>query len=526
MSENTRIVKNAGTIGLATLASRILGFVRDVCIAGFFGAGFYSDAFFAAFRIPNLMRRLFAEGSLSMAFVSVFTQYLVKKGKTEAYEFAGSALKLISVLLVLLSLLGILASPWIVHLVAPGFKAVPDKFELTVLMNRIMFPYIFFIGLVAVCMGILNVLGHFAAPALAPVLLNIAMIGSMLWISPHMAQPVLGLCFGVVIGGVLQLGLQTPFVIRKGIRLSNRSGFFHPGIKKTGSLMMPMIFGAAAYQVNVLVGTFLASFLAQGSISYLYYADRLVQFPLGLFAVAASTAALPVLSRQAADGNLEDVRDTFGYALNSVFYVAIPAMVGLIVLRVPILEVLFQRGEFDAAAVQFTSAALLCYGVGIWAFSAVRVLISTYYALQDTRTPVKIALVSIAANILLASLLMIPMGYAGIALATSISSAVNFCLLLKDLSKKLGGMDWKKMMVSSGKTVAGSLLMGIGVTCLSRMWIKEGQSIWHTGVGLFACIFSGIFLYGVYSALIGHPEFQGMMAILKQKMILKKSAAE
>ena len=523
MSENHRIMKNAGTIGLATFASRVLGFVRDVCIAGFFGAGFYTDAFFAAFRIPNLLRRLFAEGSLSMSFVSVFTEYMVKKGKTEAFEFAGSALKVISLLLVMVSLVGILASPWIIHLVAPGFKSIPNKFELTVLMNRIMFPYIFFIGLVAVCMGVLNVLGHFAAPALAPVFLNLAMIGSMLWISPHMKEPVLGLCIGVIIGGVLQLGLQIPFMIKKGIRLSNRIGLFHPGVRKTGGLMMPMVFGAAAYQVNVLVGTFLASFLQEGSISYLYYADRLVQFPLGIFAVAASTAALPVLSRQAASGNLEAVKETFGYAINSVLYVAVPAMVGLIVLRYPIVKLLFQRGEFDMAAVQFTAQALLFYGVGIWAFSAVRVAISTYYALQDTRTPVKIALFSIAVNIILATLLMFPMGYAGIALATSVSSAVNLFLLLKDIRQKLGGMPWDGVRGSTWKTVSGSLLMGAGVYGLSRIWITDDQSMVFTGIGVFACICSGILFYGIFSVLIRHPEFQHIRDMLRHKTIQTKS---
>ena len=285
---------------------------------------------------------------------------------------------------------------------------------------------------------------------------------------------------------------------------------------------MPMVFGAAAYQVNILVGTFLASFLQEGSISYLYYADRLVQFPLGVFAVATATAALPVLSRQVATGNLDDVKATFGYAFNSVLYVAVPAMVGLIVLRHPIVKLLFQRGEFDAVDAGLTAQALLFYGVGIWAFSGVRVVISTYYALQDTRTPVKIALISIAVNIILATLLMFPMGYAGIALATSISSSVNLCLLLMDISKKLGGINWERIKGSVLKTISGSILMGTAVYGLSQLWIKDNPSMGLTGVGVFACIISGIFFYGAFSILIKHPEFQNILGMIKHKAILNK----
>ena len=248
-NENDRLTKAAGVVGSATLLSRIFGFIRDVVIAWFFGAGLSSDAFFVAFRIPNLLRRLFAEGSLSIAFIPVFTDTLTNRGKDEAFEMARSAVRLLSVLLVVVAIAGIFLSPLIIRIIAPGFTDSPEKLSVTIFLTRIMFPYIFFIGMVALSMGILNVLGHFAAPALAPVFLNISIIGSVFFISPHMDNPVTGLAIGVVIGGILQLSLQVPFLIKKGFYFWQKAKIFHPGLKKIGLLMFPTIFGAAVYQI-------------------------------------------------------------------------------------------------------------------------------------------------------------------------------------------------------------------------------------------------------------------------------------
>ncbi|HHC24287.1 MAG TPA: murein biosynthesis integral membrane protein MurJ, partial [Desulfobacterales bacterium] len=330
MSENARVTKAAGVVGAATFLSRIFGFVRDVVIAWFFGAGLSSDAFFVAFRIPNLLRRLFAEGSLSIAFIPVFTEYLTHHGKEEAFHLARSAMRLLSIILVITAVLGVLLAPLIILMIAPGFTDSPEKYSLTVLLTRIMFPYIFFICLVALCMGILNVLGHFAAPALAPVCLNIAIIFSAFFISPYMADPVTGLAIGVLIGGALQLTLQLPFLIRKGFYFWEKAVIFHPGVKKIGILMLPAIFGASVYQLNILVGTLLASLLPEGSVSYLYYADRLVQFPLGIFAIATATAVLPSLSRQAAAKDFDALGNTFAHAMKLVFFITVPSMAGLI----------------------------------------------------------------------------------------------------------------------------------------------------------------------------------------------------
>ena len=504
--------KAAGTVGGLTLVSRILGFARDVAIAWFFGTGFHSDAFFVAFRIPNILRRLFAEGSLSMAFVSVFTEYMVKKDTDEAFKLAGSALRVVSVFLAVVSVVGILLSPLIVRVMAPGFLDQPDKLSLTILMTRIMFPYIFFIGLVALSMGTLNVLGHFAAPAFAPVLLNVSMIGALGLISPYLAEPIIGLSLGVMIGGVLQLALQVPFLIKKGIPVFKKIKFYHPGIKKTGSLMLPMIFGAAVYQMNILAGTFLASFLVEGSVSYLYYADRLVQFPLGIFALATSTAALPTLAKKAMQNDMAAVKETFAQALRMVFFVTVPAMAGLIVLREPIVALLFKRGAFDAQSVRLTAYALLCYSVGIWAFSAVPVIVAVYYALQDTVTPAKTAMVSVLVNIILGAVLMGPMGHGGIALAASVSSMLNVGLLLKKLKSKLGDLNLKMIKKSIFKTLSGALVMAVAVQYLSGKFVDlPTASTKNLILEVTVCIVSGILIYGAWSFFTKHPELESVV---------------
>lgn len=517
MSEKKKVTKAAGIVGLATLLSRILGFIRDMVIARYFGAGFSTDAFFVAFRIPNLLRRLFAEGSLSIAFIPVFTEHLKNNGKDQAFQMARSALRLLAVILVLVTITGILLAPAVVHVIAPGFSDSPDKHELTVLLTRIMFPYVFFICLVALCMGILNVLGHFAAPALAPVFLNLAIIASVFLISPEMEAPVLALAFGVLAGGVLQLLLQLPFLIKKGFLFWEKAALYHPGLKKIGKLMLPAIFGAGVYQVNILAGTLLASLLEEGSISYLYYADRLVQFPLGVFAISTATAILPSISRQAAEKDYESVKETFAYAMRLIFFITLPSMVGLIVLREPIVKILFQRGSFSAEATQMTAYALLCYAVGLWAFSAVRVVVSTFYALSDTKTPVKIAIISIAANIILGILLMWPLGHGGLALATSLASMMNFGMLVIALRTRLGAIGWRNMCFSILRSFVCALLMGIVVWVLSCLIIPDQGSLWEKLAGVSASVALGLLLYIFLSFLVKSPELEYIYYIFKKR---------
>ena len=517
-NENDRVTKAAGVVGSATLLSRIFGFIRDVVIAWFFGAGFSSDAFFVAFRIPNLLRRLFAEGSLSVTFIPVFAETLTNRGKEEAFEMARSAIRLLSVLLVVVAVTGIFLSPLIIRIIAPGFADSPEKLSVTIFLTRIMFPYIFFIGMVALSMGILNVLGHFAAPALAPVFLNISIIGSVFLISPHMADPVTGLAIGVVIGGILQLGLQMPFLIKKGFYFWHKAKFFHPGLKKMGLLMIPTIFGAAVYQINILVGTLLASLLPEGSVSYLYYADRLVQFPLGIFAIAMSTAVFPSISRQAAKKDLQAVRDTFAYAMKLIFFITIPSMVGLIVLREPIVALLFKRGAFDAKTAHLTAYALLYYSIGLWAFSAVRIVVSTFYALQDTKTPVRMAVISVCANIILGIVLMGPLGHGGLALATSLASILNLGLLVRALRSKLGMLGLKMIMTSVYKTIICSIFMGAAVWAAALFIIpSEGGSLMDLFFGLVVSISIGLVLYGSFSLLLKSWKAGKVLAIIRKE---------
>ena len=510
MSESARVIKAAGVVGGSTLLSRILGFIRDAVIAWYFGAGFSTDSFVAAFRIPNLLRRLFAEGSLSSAFIPVFAEYIVNKDQDEAIRLARSAFRLLSILLLLVTLAGIIVSPWIVTLIAPGFSG--EKAALTIHLTRLMFPYLFCIGLMALCMGILNVLGHFAAPALAPVVLNFAIIGSVLVISPGLQQPIIGVALGVLIGGVLQLGLQIPALIRKEIRLWVKAELMHAGLKKIGLSIFPIILGGAVYQINILVGTLLGSLLSEGSVSYLYFADRLVQFPLGIFAIAASTAILPSLSRQAAGRDFKQLRTTFRHALKLVLFVSLPAMAGLIVLREPIVALLFQRGEFDAAATRLTGLAVLYYAFGLWAISATKIVTATFFALQDTRTPVLIAVISIAANCILGLVLMRPLAHGGLALATSLASILNLILLVLVLRRRLGSWGWKNIVESAFRALLSTVVMGVIIWVAAELLIPSvNVTFINLLVGLSASIAIGLCVYALISYVCKSPEYMSIM---------------
>ncbi len=366
-------------------------------------------------------------------------------------------------------------------------------------------------------MGILNVLGNFAIPALAPALLNIAIIGSVLFIAPSLPTPVIGLALGVLIGGALQLALQLPALVRKGFRFWEKAQLMHPGLKRVGLLIPPVILGGAVYQINIVVGTLLGSLLPEGSVTYLYFADRLVQFPLGIFAIAAATAVLPSLSRQAAARQIYELRNTFALALRLVFFISIPAMVGLIVLREPIVALLFKRGEFDAAATQLTAQALLYYGLGLWAFSAVKIVTATFFALQDTRTPVIIAVISIAANIVLGVVLMKPFGHGGLALATSLASIVNLVLLVRALRNKLGSLGWRSIALSACRTLLSSVAMGLAVWATSRAILPvENETLSGLLMGVAASIAVGLCIFGIMSHVIKSQELNYVLVEVRK----------
>ncbi|WP_291318877.1 murein biosynthesis integral membrane protein MurJ [Desulfonatronospira sp.] len=448
------LARKASVVAGATLVSRIMGFIRDLIIAFTLGAGPMADAFFVAFRIPNLLRRLFAEGSLTMAFVPVFTKIKKESGAERAFALARSVQIWLLLILGGITLLAVFFAAPLTMLVAPGFREDPEIFETTVTLVRICFPYIIFISSVALCMGILNSMNHFMAPALAPALMNITLILSALGAYYSGMSVALALSFGVLASGLIQWMFQYPFLKNSGFSWLGGFSFFDPGVKRIGKLMLPTVFGSAVYQLNILAGTILASFLASGSIAYLYYADRLVQFPLGVFAVAIGTAALPTLSSLAGDRDVQGFKRTLNSSISLTLFIALPATAGLIGLSHPLIEVIFGRGAFGEDAVQATSLALVGFAVGLPAFSCVRPLLSAFYALEDTVTPVKIAVISLVLNIALGIILMQFLQHLGLALAASISSWVNVLLLGLALGRKTGpwltaGTNLAKMTLAS-----------------------------------------------------------------------------
>ncbi len=344
-TEKKQIVRAAGVLGFATIISRIMGMVRDMVVSRLFGAGLATDAFFAAFQIPNMLRRFFAEGALTAAFVPTFSEYYTKRGEQEARDLANACFTLLTIIMALLTLVGILFSPSIVGLMFPGFRELPGKFELTVLLNRLMFPYLFFISLVALCMGILNTLRHFFTPAISTVFLNISMILCSLLLHDRFQIPIVSLAVGVLVGGVLQLLLQLPTLYRKGFGLRPRFDFRHPALGRIALLMAPSLFGVGVYYLNLTVSNILASLLPQGSVSYLYYAQRLFEFPQGIITVSVAQAVLPSMSRQAAAGELGQLKESLRFGLKITLFITIPAMVGLIVCSVPIFSLLFMGGS-------------------------------------------------------------------------------------------------------------------------------------------------------------------------------------
>ena len=515
--EEKNVGMAAGVVGFFTFLSRILGLVRDIVLAAFLGTGMIADAFFVAFRIPNLLRRLFAEGSLTIAFIPVFTEYLTTRTRKDAFELARIVLTLLAFILVIVTLLGVLFSPWIVRLQAFGFGGSGVKYDLTVLLTRITFPYILFISLVAFFMGVLNSLRHFAAPAAAPILLNVGIIGAAYMISPYCSEPVVGVACGVLIGGILQVCLQIPWFLKLGLNLSPLWRPGHPGVKRIGLLMIPAVFGSAIYQLNQFVGTLLASFLAEGSVSWLYYADRLVQFPLGVFAIAISTAALPSLSTQAAKKDLGDFQATLTHALRLLFFITLPCMAGLLVLGEPIIRIFFERGAFGAGSTEMTYYALLFYSMGLWAFSGIRVMIVAFYALQDTKTPVRVAVAALAAYLVCSLTLMGPLKHGGLALALSIASSLQFLLLLFLLKRKIHMDGLRPVLISVTKAALAAIVMGsvIHYTHCTWLTVDPDAGLWLMSWDLAALVGMGILIYFGVAGILRCSELRSFLEILQ-----------
>jgi len=476
MSEGKSILRSASVISLITLCSRLLGFLRDIVIAAFFGTGATSEAFFVAFRIPNLLRDLVGEGAANSAFVPVFCQYWVKEEKKEFWALVGSAFWIILLILTGISLLGVLFSRPIVGLIAPGFLKEPQKFLLTTQLTRIIFPYLMLIGLTAYSMGLLHTFRSFAAPALSPCLLNICMIASILIASQLMPEPVFGLALGILLGGILQIGIQVPSLLKNGFRVSflkTNLKYAHPGIKKIGLLLLPRIFGTAAHQLNILIDTILASLsfiVGQGAVAAIYYANRIIQFPLAIFGIALSSAVLPTFSRQVAAQDIKSLKSTLSFSLRTIYFLMLPAALGLIVLAQPVIKVLFQRGNFDYYSVEITSCALFFYAMGLIFFGGMKILIAGFYSLQDTRTPALIASLALLVNLILNIILMFPLKVGGLALASSLSAGFSFSLLYINLTKRVGRIITKDLYAYFLKiTISGLAMVAIVLIFFYRL---------------------------------------------------------
>jgi putative peptidoglycan lipid II flippase len=523
MSAGKRIAHSTGVLAVSTGVSRGLGFVRDLFLAHLFGTGVQSEAFVVAFRLPNLLRDLVAEGAVTSAFVPVLSWYRAK-GRTE--EFWGLSHTLLARLFVLLCGLGLagsLAAPVIVRLIAPGFVEQPELFELTVRLTRILFPFVILVGLWAYFMGLLNSLRHFAVPALGPAILNVAMIAACVWFVPIVEPGVLALTVGVIIGGVVQLLVQLPVAMRLGFRFRFR--WSHPGSREVLGLLGPRILGAAVYQASVLIHTALASLSAvvgSGAVAALYFANRLVQLPLALFGTASAQASLPSLSEQAARGELDRFRSTLISVVRMIGFVMLPASAGLMVLAFPIIGGLFERGAFDHRSTVMTAQALICYSLGLMAYSISKVLTGAFYALKDTWTPVRLAGEAVTVNILLSVALMWPLQVSGLALGAAGANTLNAYRLIRRMEARLNAPLLAPLLAPLVRIFVASVLMGAGCWVLWRFGL-ERQPAW---LALPLVVTAGMVVYLGVCSLLRVPELSTVIRWLNSLPPLQRFAGK
>ena len=475
MTEKKQILKSASIITLVTIASRILGYVRDQRITFLLGTDLIADSFILAYRIPNLLRRLVAEGSMTASFIPVFTTYLADKPKEEVWQFANRVFWTLAVILAVISIAGMIFSPWVIHAFT-FFEEDPGHWDMAVELNRIIFPYIFFIGLAALAMAILNCFHIFGLPAATPILLNISIIVfSIGAVWPYFEDPAVALSVGVLVGGALQFLVQVPLLVKKGMGFKFDISLTDPGVRKVGKLMIPGFFGVGIYQVNAFVGTIFATApkMPEGSVTALFIADRVMELVLGGYAIAVATAILPMMSRQAAAHDFEALKKTFTFSLRIVSFITIPATVGLVVMREPIIQVLFEHGEFTARSTEITARALLYFALGLPAFAGVKLIVPAFYSTQDTRTPVKIAfwamLINGLCNAIFLKTFFQTFSNGGPALATSIAGFFNFFALFVIFRLRFGRLGTMEVAVSLLKTAVASALMG-GVCYAMLLW--------------------------------------------------------
>lgn len=527
MSRGAQSARAASKVSLAVLISRILGLVRDQVFAKLFGAGIYNDAWLVALRIPSLLRDLFAEGALSTAFVPTFTEHLQKKGRQEAWHLVNLVMSGLLVLLGCLTLVFFSFPDFFVSVLAAGFSEVPGKTEITATLVKILAPLLMLIAMASVAMAILNTLNHFFLPALAPAFFNISLILAGFFLVPEFESrgvlPIYAMGFGALVGGLLQYAVQLPLLRKEGFRFRFRVDLQHPGIRRMGRLMAPAVVGVSAVQINVLVNTLLASFLQDnGPVSWLSYAFRIIYLPIGLFGVAVGIVNLKEVSVFAAKGKYQELKETVADSLKMISFLAVPSTLGLIILARPIVRVLFERGDFTSADTLATSYAVVAYSFGLFAYSCIKVYVPTFYALDNTRTPVRISLTAVAVNIVvnLTLILLLPAGYkfVGLALGTALSVSLNSTLLALSFRERLGSLSDFRLGRTVVKVVSASLVMGLVVFVLNRTLEERwGQLDTISDLGrLAACVAVGTVTYALVSWLMRSKELGYLITPLRR----------
>lgn len=498
------LMRSGLIVSAMTMLSRVMGLARDVVIAALLGAGNGADAFFVAFKIPNFMRRLFAEGAFNQAFIPVLSEYATQRTKAEVRELLNAVSGSLAVVLALITAIAMLAAPWLVWVFAPGFGRDPEKLAMTADMLRLTFPYLLLISLTAFSGSVLNTWNRFAVPAFTPVLLNVSLIGAAVLATPLMAEPAMALAWGVLIAGAAQLAFQVPFLAHLGLLPRPWPSFTHPGVRRILLLMTPALFGVSVSQINLLLDTVLASLLTPGSVSWLYYSDRLVELPLGVFGIAIGTVILPALSKRHAEKSPEHFARMLDWAVRAVLLLGLPAALALAVLAEPLLISLFHYGAMTERDIVMAAMSLRAYALGLVAFMLIKVLAPGFFARQDTKTPVKVGIVAMVANMIFNLILIWPLAHAGLALATALSAYLNAGLLAW-LLRKQGVLHlqpgWGRFAFQLG---GGCLVLGLGLAWLSPDWQQWlGWELWTRVSYLAGLVVGGAVVYFTWLALFG-----------------------
>jgi putative peptidoglycan lipid II flippase len=492
------IIKSTGILALGTLSSRILGFIRDILLAKILGTGLPADALLVAFRIPNMFRDMVAEGACNSAVVPVISEYKMARNQDDFWRFISTLLLVATLILSLLTIFGVVFAPLIVRLIAPGFAHDSEKILLTVRLAKILFPYLIFIGLTAYIAAILNTFRHFLFPAFSPCVLNLAVIVGAIVSANRTREPVYGIAWSILIGGVLQLLMQLPPIKKTGIRWQLPRTLNHPGVIQIGKLLAPRLVGSGVYQLNIFIDTLcasLSSIIGPGGIAAIYFANRLIQFPIGVFGLALATAVLPTLSSYAAGQEIERLKKTLAFSLENIFLVMVPASIFMILLATPIIRVLFERGNFDQYSTMITASAVAFYALGLYSYGGVKILVTTFHSMQDTKTPVKVAAGCLVINAVLNMILMWPLKIGGIALASSIASSVNFFWLFALLERRVGPLT-ESLKAFFFKILCASLLMGAAIYLLWGCLLGVNEIVRLIVVTAFGFLFYGTLCYG------------------------------